>query len=452
MTTARPSALFVGTGRSVLTAATALARHDWRVDVMSRHTIPEILGAPAALTQVSLPTTRLWEQELGLDLWSQDAPAATAVRLVLTNGADAPVEVVAPLPGQATAIDSRLIRARWLELLDGHGTLHINTCHGSELDILADRFDLVVVGGGENNPMRQMFPTRDAPSGASDRIVLQAHITGFEWSEDPHRPGEGTCLDMYSLPGAEVLISPVVAMVPLSPQLVGAHSGAATSRGIVVPTIAGACVQILARPGGPFDTLPLDRRHAQAPSAADRLPGRVSSTYPPGTVWEHLVDLISTQVDPDLGGRLRGCDLIAGSELLARVEPQVRDAVTHTGRGRPVVGIGGLTRTTEPAGGQGAAAATLAGVNLAELAHRQYTTGDPLDEAFLREAMDLYESEHGAHTTGFGQLVNAYWNATDPAHDKVRYMVQALAQDPHMAALWGQGLDQPDQMAPLLNA
>ena len=118
MTTARPSALFVGTGRSVLTAATALARHDWRVDVMSRHTIPEILGAPAALTQVSLPTTRLWERELGLDLWSQDAPAATAVRLVLTNGADAPVEVVAPLPGQATAIDSRLIRARWLELLD----------------------------------------------------------------------------------------------------------------------------------------------------------------------------------------------------------------------------------------------------------------------------------------------------------------------------------------------
>ncbi|KOX10703.1 hypothetical protein [Nocardiopsis sp. NRRL B-16309] len=458
MTTAhqeRPSALFVGTGRSVLTAATALSRHGWRVDVMSRFTKEEILGSPPGLTQVSLPTTRLWEQELGLDLWSADAPTATAVRLVLTGGATDPVQIIAPLPGegQTTAIDSRLIGGRWMQLLDEQGaTLHESTCRAADLDILADKFNVCVIGGGENNPMRTMFPVLDRPSGASSRIVLQAHIEGFEWADDPYRPGEGACLDMYSLPGAEVLITPVVAMVPLTHQLVLAHSNPASTRQIVVPTIAGACVQILARPGGVFDTLPVDRRPAEArpQTRQDGLPDRVPSAYPPSTIWEHMTALITEQVDTDLGAHLRACELIPHSELLTRVEPQVRDAVALTGRGRPVVGIGGLTRTPEVAGGQGAAAATLSGVNLAELAQRQHAAGGALDEAFLREAMALYDAEHGDHTAGFGAMVNAYWNRNDPAHEKVHGMVAALAADMRLAALWGQGLDQPARMAPLL--
>ena len=123
-----------------------------------------------------------------------------------------------------------------------------------------------------------------------------------------------------------------------------------------------------------------------------------------------------------------------------------------TGRGRPIVGIGGLTRTVEPASGQGAAASTLSGVNLAELVHAQWQIGKPLDEAFLRSAMATYDQDHGDHTSGFGAMVNAYHHPLDPFHDKVRGMAVALHQDPALAALWGQGLDQPDRMAPLLTS
>ncbi|MFY7068992.1 hypothetical protein ACOQFV_24305 [Nocardiopsis changdeensis] len=450
-----PSALIVGTGRSVLTAATALARHGWRVDVMSRLTIPEILGSAAGLTQISLPTTRQWEQHLGLDLWAHDAPPVTAVRLVLDDGTE-PVEIMAPLPGEATAIDSRLIGARWLEMLDdeNRSTLHISTCHGQELDILAERFDATVVGGGERNPMRSMFPVVGAASGASDRVVLQAHIQGWDWLGDTTWTGRGEhwAMEMWSLPGAEVMVMPVVSMVPLSPERVSALSSAYIERAIAVPTIAGACVQVLARPGGPLDTLPVERRphYAGANPDGTRLPDRVPATYPPGAIWQHIQHLAAERVDADLGERLAECTLIPGSELLERVQPQVRDAVTLTGRGRPVVGIGGITRTTEPASGQGAAASTLAGVNLAELLHRQWLSGEPLDERFYREAMATYDQDHGHHTAGFGAMVNAYHNDHDPYHAKVRAMVDAVRSNPELATLWGQGLDQPDRMAPLM--
>lgn len=441
----QPSALFVGAGRSTLTTATALARHGWRVDVMSRRTIPEILGAPAGLTQISLPTTRQWEQHLGLDLWSQDAPTVTAVRLTLGEN-----EIIAPLPGEATAIDPRLISARWLEMLDTQGTLHINACHGPELDILAERVDATVVGGGEHNPMRGQFPILDTTSsGASDRVVLQAHVSGWDWAPDPYRPGDRAAMEMWSLPGAEVMVLPVVAMVPLPPHQVSALSTAGSVGRIAVPTFAGACVQVLARPGGPLDTLPVERRSPSPNGEEGALPGRVAARYPAGQIWEHLQTL-AAQVDAGLAARLSHCSLIEGSELLERVQPQVRDAVALTGRGRPIVGIGGLTRTIELASGHGAAASTLAGVNLAELVHAQWKAGQPLDEAFLRAAMATYDQDHGEHTSGFGALVNAYHHPFDPFHGRVRGMVTALQQDPALAAMWGQGLDRPDLMAPLL--
>lgn len=80
----------------------------------------------------------------------------------------------------------------------------------------------------------------------------------------------------------------------------------------------------------------------------------------------------------------------------------------------------------------------------------QWQAEKPLDEGFLRSAMATYDQDHGDHTSGFGAMVNAYHHPADPLHAKVHDMVAALTANPELAALWGQGLDQPERMAPLL--
>lgn len=431
-------AMFFGSGRASLTAATGLARDGWRVEMFARHSTPEILGGPPALTQVALPHTRSYEASLGLDLWSDSAPVATAVRLAFSDGA----AFCAPLPGRATAIDPRLSTAYWLQALEElGGKIHVRNSTSADIAALAPMYHVRVVGAGDRSELRNLFGADDQrTSGAASRAVAQIHVTDYPWPENPldTGPEAGVCIEMISTPDAEIIVQPVLGVSPLSADLVRRYSSHTLDRNIAVPTTAAACVQVLARPDGA-----LAPPEATAEDRTDQRRGELQAA----TVWEYLHQALG-QVDAQLAERVASSTMLPGSALLREVHPQVRHPVTTLG-GHPVLGLGDITKTADPMSGQGAAASTLVASTLLDHLRRYEGTAAP-DAALLQGVWEDYNNAHGQYTDLFALATNAYWSRDHPLHQHVRAMVADVGSQPDNAALWGRGLDQPSLMAPLL--
>ncbi|WP_435110463.1 hypothetical protein [Nocardiopsis synnemataformans] len=435
----QPRAVIFGSGHSALTLGTGLLADGWRVDVFTRHSTPELLGGPAGLTQITLPSVRAAERSLGLDLWATTAPKAQSVRMAMASG-ERPWEFRAELPAAATAIDHRLKTAYWLQRFEAlGGGVYVKTCTVADVASFAasGMYDLVVVAPGVDSDLGQLFASDGRRvGGATDRVAVQVHLDGFD------RAPEDTDIQVITSPHGEVLVYPVLAHDVLSPAQVRELSGKDGSQIDVAPFWA-MCVQVLARPGSVLDpsTTP---DGTSAVTTRSGLPSRHG--HHAQAAWSHVLSRLPA-LAPEVAKQCAKASVVPHSELVRHIRPQVRHPVTTMG-GAPVLGIGDTTVTVEHASGQGAGASTLVATTVRDQIRQQRHLNGPLDGDFLTGAWEAYWARHGQYTSGFGEFVTGYWNGALP-----ETLLTAFAETvatPEGANTWAAGLDDPAHMARFL--
>ena len=436
--TTPPRAVIFGSGHSALTLATGLLEDSWRVDVFTRHPTPEILGNPAGLTQLTLPSVHATELALGLGLWQHTAPPAHEVRMRMVPPQGEGFGFTAPLPGPAVAIDHRLKSAYWLQhVAERGGRVHERACTSADVSGFASTrlHDLVVVAPGIDSDLRHLFaPDPDRSGGATDRVVVQVHLAV---PEDllPQR------VEVLSCPWGEVMVYPVLTVDALSPFQVRSLSAADAPPMHVTP-YAAVCVQVMARPGSPLDPAPAVTPVGGGTETGSGLPRRHGVHAQ--AAWAHVLDRLPA-LSPELAQQCAQGKVIPGSELVREVHPQVRRPVT-TIQGAPVVGIGDATMSVEHASGQGAGASTWVATTLRDQL-RQHGRA-PFHADFLTGAWEAYWARHGQYTATFGGFVTAYWSGALPDH--VLQGFTETVSTPEGAAAWSAGLDDPARMNHLL--
>ncbi|MFE7461722.1 hypothetical protein ACWFMI_23250 [Nocardiopsis terrae] len=436
--TNRNDALIVGSGHSGLALAMGLAQDGWRVEMTTRHSLGELLGGPARITQPSMPSARAAERDLGLDVWSHSAPQVDLVEMILADPEGESTTITTRLPGLATAVDRRLASALWIQALERHGVVPlVQHSQAYELEYLLPRrpYDLVALAPGAHSDLSSVFAIdSERTQGASRRVITQAHVETDDWGEAEPR------IILLSTPEVEVLITPVLAYDQLPQDQVLALSSedpATAARNLKIDPYWAACVQVIARPGTSFAPTPLPKEQRVRPQEVFNL------------AWAEVMAALA-QVAPELAARYRDAPQVPGSGLVQHLHPQVRHPVAHLGK-VPVLGIGDVTMTVDPATGQGAAVSTLVATTLrSQIRDHLAPPAGELDTQFLAGAWAAFDTAHGQHANTFGAFVNAYWNRFDPVHAQVRAMVAALKQAPEQAAAWGAGIDQPALMANVL--
>ncbi|WP_159944015.1 hypothetical protein [Nocardiopsis sp. FR6] len=436
----QPRAVVFGSGHSGMTLATGLLADGWRVDVFTRHSTPELLGGPAGLTQITLPSVRAAERSLGLDLWATTAPETRSLRMAMVPDQQEPWSFTATLDAAATAVDHRLKTAYWLQRFESlGGGVHVKTCTVADVASFASSgmYDLVVVAPGVDSDLGRLFaPDERRIGGATDRVAVQAHLDGFARApEDPD-------IRVITSPHGEVLIYPVLAHDVLTPAQVRELSGKDDAQIDVAPYWA-TCVQVLARPGSTLDPDPAVNA-TSGPTTKAGLPSRHG--HHAQAAWNHVLSHL-TVLAPDLAEQCAKANVIPHSELVRQIRPQVRHPVTVLG-GVPVLGIGDATVTVEHASGQGAGASTLVATTVRDQIRQQRHVNGPLDRAFLTGAWEAYWARHGQYTSGFGEFVTGYWNGALP-QTLLKAFAEAVAT-PVGANAWAAGLDDPARMAHFL--
>ncbi|WP_150253129.1 hypothetical protein [Nocardiopsis deserti] len=436
----QPRAVIFGSGHSALTLGTGLLADGWRVDVFTRHSTPELLGGPAGLTQITLPSVRAAERSLGLDLWAVTAPKAQSVRMAMAS-ADRPWEFRAELPAAATAVDHRLKTAYWLQRFEAlGGGVYVKTCTVADVASFAasGMYDLVVVAPGVDSDLGRLFaPDERRVGGATDRVAVQVHLDGFD-----RAPGDAD-IQVITHPDGEVLVYPALTHDVLSPGQVRELSGAGEAPVDVAPFWA-VCVQVLARPGTDLDPTPALGQKANAATAAG-LPSRHG--HHARNAWNHVLPRLEV-LAPDVAEQCAKASVVPRSELVRHIRPRVRHPVAVVG-GTPVLGIGDATVTVEHASGQGAGASVLVATTVRDQIRQQRHLNGPLDGDFLTGAWEAYWARHGQYTSGFGEFVTGYWNGSLPGA-----LLTAFAETvatPEGANAWATGLDDPARMARFLS-
>ncbi|GAA1117797.1 hypothetical protein [Nocardiopsis metallicus] len=435
-----PRAVVFGSGHSALTLATGLLDDGWRVDVFTRHSTPEILGNPAGLTQLTLPSVHATELALGLGLWQHTAPPAHEVRMRMAPPEGEAFSFTAPLPGPAVAVDHRLKSAYWLQhVANRGGRVHERTCTSGDVAGFASSrlHDLVVVAPGVDSDLRHLFsPDPDRTGGATDRVLVQVHLAVPD-ELLPERAEVLTC------PWGEVMVYPVLTVDGLAPSQVRALS-ALDAPPVHVTPYAALCVQVMARPHSPLDPASTITPEGDDSETGSGLPRRHGAHA--RAAWAHVLDQLPA-LAPELAGLCAQGRVISGSELVREVHPQVRRPVT-TIAGTPVVGIGDATMTVEHASGQGAGASTWVASTLRDQIRQQRQANGALDSAFLTGAWEAYWARHGQYTSAFGGFVSAYWSGALPEHVLTGFA--ETVSTPEGAAAWAAGLDDPARMNHLL--
>ncbi|TDQ54400.1 styrene monooxygenase/indole monooxygenase family protein [Actinorugispora endophytica] len=395
--------LIVGSGQSGLMLAAGLLGRGVAVDVFTRDSTAELRARPPALTQLTFPAVLAAERDAHLDFWSASAPGFTSIRLTMGPDNAPPSSFTGRLPAPGYAVDHRLKTADWLEHFeDQGGSVHVKTVTLSDLEWFARRgmYDVVVLAGGSRSELGVLFENDASRSGgATARVVSQVYLDGVV-------PG-GADMEVATTPHGEVVAVPV-----LTPD------GPATS------------VQVFARPGGPLDPGLLDPAGPGPRRRADPTPQ--VGAFTAGAL---------RRCAPALAERCAGAEAVDHSALVVRVDPAVRRPVAMVG-GTPVLGIGDLVLTVDPASGQGAAASTLVAATVREwLLDRAAAGGLLSDAAFLTGAYEAYWRAHGRYTSDFSRMVTEFWAGTLP--ETVLATFAQASTDPAVADEWVSSFDHP---------
>lgn len=399
-----PRILIVGSGQSGVMLAAGLRAQGWAVDVFTRDSTTELRQRPPALTQLTFPSVLAAEQAAHLDFWSASAPGFTSIRMTMLPDGGPSASFTGRLRSPGYAIDHRLKTADWLEYVeDQGGGVHVKTITLSDLagfTRLAGMYDLIVLAGGNRSELGALFaPAPSRSGGATGRVVCQIYLDGVA--------SDGADMDVVTTPHGEVFATPV-----LTPD------GPSTS------------VQIFARPGGPLDPGLL---HPAVTGPRRRID-------PAPKVEGFVLDSLRRYA-PALAERCAGATTVDGSALAVRVDPAVRHPVTMIGS-TPVLGIGDLVLTVDPASGQGAAASTLVSAIVRDrLLDRAAASSRLADAKFLTDAYEAYWQSHGRYTSDFSAMVTDFWDGSLPP--AVLETFARAGADPAIADAWVASFDHP---------
>ena len=264
----------VGGGQAGLPLAIGLLKVGYRVRLVQNRTAADLAHGKVMSSQCVFGTARHEERKLGLDLWDDDAPAVTGMRIAVAapdGSGNKAFGFVGNLAEKAQSVDQRVKFPRFLELFEQlGGTLVIADAGISDLEQYAKDSDLVVVAAGKG-AVSQLF-ARDAARSPYDKPMRALSLVYTKGT----KPYDQTCVTATLIPGAGELF-----MIPAL-------------------TTSGPCEILFfeAGPGGPLDVF-------DSAMDADAQLAKTKALIRQFVSWEYerIADAVPTDVNAGLVGR-----------------------------------------------------------------------------------------------------------------------------------------------------
>ncbi|CDR06573.1 styrene monooxygenase/indole monooxygenase family protein [Streptomyces iranensis] len=388
--------LIVGAGQSGLQLALGLQSRGYELTLMSSRTADEIRGGRVMSTQCMFHTALGHERDLELNFWEERAPRAWGLG-VSVAGPPAPgghprvIDWVGRLDGYAQSVDQRIKMAGWMETFEQRGgQVVIHGAAVSDLDVLARKYDLVLVAAGKGE-LVSLFG-RDAARSPYDtprRALAVAYVHGL--GPRPEHP-DVDAVRCNLVPGVgELFVMPALT-----------NSGRADI--LFWETV----------PGGPADSF-------QGITDPSEHLERVLELMEHFTPWEYARATKVELTD-------------AGATLSGRYAPTVRHPIGRLPGGGLVLGVADVVVANDPITGQGSnSAAKCAAAYLESILER----GDrPFDEEWMRTTFDRYW-ESARHVTKWSNAMLA------PPPEHIVNLLGAGSAFPAVAHRIANGFDDP---------
>jgi hypothetical protein len=386
----------VGGGQAGLPLAIGLLKAGYGVRLVQNRTAADLAAGKVMSSQCVFGSAREEERKLGLDLWADEAPAITGMRVAVAapdGSGNKAFGFVGNLAEKAQSVDQRVKFPRFLKLFEQlGGTVDITDAGIPELETYAKDSDLVVVAAGkgavsqlfERNPARSPY---DKPMRALS-LVYAKGVT----------PYEKTCVTATLIPGAGELF-----MIPAL-------------------TTSGRCEILFfeAGPGGPLDAF-------DAAMDAETQLAKIKALIRQFVAWEYERVADATPTDPNAG-------------LIGRFPPTVRHGVGTLPSGKPVLGLADAVVLNDPIVGQGSNNAMKAAtIYLDAIVAR----GDaPFDPAWMRATFETAFRRVQASTDWTNMIL------MPPPPHVIDLLARASAKQA-LADRVAQGFDEPATIVPL---
>lgn len=384
--------LVVGAGQSGLQLALGLQAHGYEVTVVTDRSPAELRGGRVMSTQCMFGAALAHERDLGLDFWSEQAPAIAALGATVPGPDGRPaLDWVGRLERPARSVDQRIKMAAWLELFaERGGEVRQARLTVAELDDLASAYELVLLASGKGE-LGRLLPVDEArsPFRVPQRALALAYVHGL--APEPER-GPGIRLSLF--PGAGELIT-LPALAPSGPCDILFWEGL---------------------PGGPLDVF--------------------EPSIPAAEQLELMLKLVREFAPWEYERTRGGVELTDERATLAgRFTPVVRHPVGYLPSGRLVLGAADAVVANDPITGQGSnSASRCAAVYLdAVLAHGER----PFDAAFLQSTFDRFW-EHASVVTDWTNAMLL------PPPPHVLDILGAAAHSQAVADRFAGGFDHPE--------
>lgn len=386
----------VGGGQAGLPLAIGLLKAGYKVRLVQNRSAADLATGKVLSSQCVFGTARAEERNLGLDLWDQDAPSITGMRIAVAapdGSGNKAFGFVGNLAAPAQSVDQRVKFPRFMDVFTTlGGNLEIAEAGILELERYAKESDLVIVASGKG-AVSQLFE-RDAARSPYDKPMRALSLVYAKGT----MPYDQTCVTATLIPGAGELF-----MIPAL-------------------TTSGPCEILFfeAGPGGPLDVF-------DPAMDADMQLARIKALIRQFVSWEY--DRIADAEPTDVN---------AG--LIGRFAPTVRKGVGTLPSGKPVLGLADAVVLNDPIVGRGSNNAVKAAtIYLEAIVRRGASAFDP---AWMAATFEAAFRRVEASTNWSNMIL------MPPPPHVVDLLARASGKQPLADAI-AQGFDEPATIVPL---